>query len=207
MKHPALRVADFHTVTALAPSVVSQIKTFLVNQLVPVLPFAVTGVELTGSYARGAADFHSDFDLNIATGSEAARQAALATLRAHPEQVATYIARLRQFCWQEFGVFVDPHLEAPAMKDISVKRCYDFLTGQWYNDQDPNTKKRWDWNETTRAWFERIYPPHQARYSFGGYDTDGSFVVGLDSWASVVPTWRQRYGVAFLEVTTSPETA
>lgn len=204
-KYPALRIADFHTATELAPGFVKQIKDFFTIKVIPLLPFIVVGVELDGSYAEGKADFHSDFDINLATGSKQAWLVARALIRDNPEQVQAALEKLQRYANNQLGIYINISLEAPAIKDIPVKRCYDFLTGQWYNDQDPNTKKRWDWNPDTLSWRERL-PRPIPRYTFTGLDEVGNVGVEIDQWASILPTWRARYQGQMLELDTSPET-
>lgn len=122
-------------------------------EAVALLPIPVS-LEVHGSFARGVADLASELDLHVATGrTERERQAALKTLREHPQEWQDFKDALREIR-NTYGVVVDVSLEEPAIKLNPKKRCYDLLEQKWYGLENPKSKKRWKKTKDGQ-WVER----------------------------------------------------
>lgn len=211
MKSPDVRV---RSVLHLPPPVLQRLRE-LVLALKAVLPFIVDG-EVAGSYAREAADFHSDLDVHLAT--EGQHKKAKRLLRENRPEYAEALGAFMHAVRSEFGLNCDALFEAPSLKDLPFKACYRILEGKLYH---PDARVRMDrWSDGTY----HARPPkkllRKPRYSFGDFNESGDWVPGLDPWnndsaCSIKPTFgteqfaeaRARLGAVLLEVGSTPETA
>lgn len=200
IKHPAVRV---RSVVDFAPAVKRRLREIF-TEAEAAFPFVVEDFEVTGSYACGKADFHSDFDVNVATGSEENRIAAIRAIRNQPERFQEAMQIIRRL-YGEYHLRFDVSFESGSTKDISQKACYRILANQMHNPTSTTRVDRQsDGSLLPRVPRQQIRPP---RYHFASVNQDGELVAGLDPFADIVPEWRLAYGAKFLEIGQTPETA
>lgn len=200
MKHPALRVRWYGDV---APEVRGRVRVVF-SEFRNLLPFVADDFAVTGSYARAAAELHSDLDVNIETGTTARQVAALAALKSDPDKFRTAMVVLRSL-YREFGLRLDLSFESPSIKAIPEKSCYRILEDAAYS-LTSTTRVVLDVAGVYRPRPEpvRVRPP---KFTFGSMDDNGEFVLGLDRWAAEVDAWKLRYGSKLLIVGQTAETA
>jgi predicted nucleotidyltransferase len=205
IKHPALRVASIGTIAKKAPDVLADLLSDL-EAFAKLLPFKVDDFEVTGSAARGCWQFHSDLDINLATGDR--WQESKALIRENPDKWSDALRFLHSL-YLEWGIRIEVSLESPAIKDVPQKQCCRLREGRWYNKTE-GVAPRVDYNQTTKAWFTRpakplIRPP---RYSFSHTDDEGNVLINQDHYPKdEVAKWAKVYGPDFLRIGDTPDTA
>lgn len=107
------------------------------------MPFSVTDIETPGSAARGDWQFHSDLDLNFATGTVAAWDAARQAWRNYPDQSRSAMRRLNELS-HKWGVRFEFSLQSPAVKDDPNKACWSWRERKMYHaDKTTVISKYW----------------------------------------------------------------
>lgn len=201
MKHPRFRFASLKDCDQSSLDVLKDIFTRFLAVLP--LPKGVTiSAEVVGSNARQCAALYSDLDIHLAAGDDWKNVQMYFKSHQKETEVAfnQLIADLRPW-----GLRPDISMEGPGVKFNPKKRCYDLIEGVWYGLADQETKKRWDYNPGTSAWFERqpkvlLRPP---KHRFGTLDDEATFHEGVDVFASEVPLYRKP---GFIELPTVANT-
>lgn len=176
IKRPSLRVPRISDV---APEVLDELHADL-ETVADLLPFPVVDIETAGSAARGAWSFHSDLDLNFATGTHLAWRNALRTWRENPEGKSQAAMRRCRELTMKWGVRFEMSFQSPAIKDDPKKAC-------------------WSWRE------RKMYHPDKTeviqRYFFSYIDEDGNMVFNKDPYSDEENAkWAKRYGPKFQRI-------
>lgn len=206
IKRPAMRVRDY---AHLLPAVRAEILADL-EEVAALLPVTIGDFEVTGSYARGRAQLHSDLDVNLAGDSLDGYRAIRRSARESRDEWRRAIARLKEM-WRKWGMRIDLAVEAPTVRAITVKQCYRMRAGTWHHRDLSQTYPRMD-KRLDGEWYER---PRvlvgQPRLEHGWFDEDQNFVrmtrEDQDPYFAQVETWAARYGPRLLRYGATPETA
>ena len=204
IKHPGLRL---HCIADAYPPFLAELAGDL-EEFGKLTPFddLITDFEVDGSYARGVAELHSDLDINIATGTEKARQEAKARIKADPDQFRVAVQFLKSL-WLKYGLRIEVALEHPTIKNVPVKRCFSLRQMTMFGTES----KRMDIDPVTETAKERVVVRSgQPRLSQGHEDENGNWVEGFDPDAhdpslAELSIWEKRQPL--LQYGETPETA
>lgn len=203
IKHPAFRV---QSITQVAPEILDEFLADLKNVAdASPLRGLLTDYEVVGSYARGAAQLHSDIDINLATPSPELNLAIRAGFRANAEATSVALENM-QDVWDKWGLRIDISLQHWTAK-VTPKMCFSLPTKTLYGTET----RRFDILPDGSIRYRPTNPNYQPKFSVSIWDDVlGDFrdfdPMVDDPWASELDTWRQRYGANFLEFGVTAET-
>lgn len=205
IKHPALRVrsiadVDRDFLESLSSELAAIFKdTFLEN--------AITDYQITGSYARGCAELHSDLDINLATTSEKAREDARAGARSIATTHRKLVAGISQL-QESLGIRFDISLEHWDVK-ATPKSFYSLAQMKFHRGD----ARRLDVNRDGSVNYRAVATPRKTP-KFGQLIFDeelGEWVEfdpqSNDPWLAELDYWRRKYGRLFLEFGDTAETS
>lgn len=202
MKRPEWRTADLATILRLAPEVVEKLLKGL-ESVCALWPHGhlVQDFEVSGSYARGLAQLHSDLDINVSVGTWENRAKAIQLCKENPEAVrqATreYFALVRSL-----GVRIDLSMQHPALIDVEPhQQIYRLREGKWYHrDLTKTYSNFYKWSKDTGAY--RTLQKGQGDYR---RPQPGAELLP-DPWEADIPTWQKRYGTLYQVFGETPDT-
>lgn len=206
MKHPSVRLASSQDFLPETWDIIRSLTQTFVSAL-QAARMPVIDVANDGSYPRGLAQFHSDFDVNLETSSELNRLLVIRTIKNNGQAFVKIAEPYRRGLFNALGLVIRGFKVQPPIAEMNTRACYRILEGRWYH-KDSITKMVWN---TKNLRDEPEILPQNARrprrYLFGSIDPDtGDSVAWRDPYETILPEWRNKLNGKMLEIGETPDT-
>lgn len=203
IKHPAFRVPS---VSLIKPEILDELLADL-STIAENSPLAglITDYEVAGSYARGCAELHSDFDINLATPSPQANLIIRAGLRANADVTGDALGDITDL-WRKWGLILDVSLQHWTVRS-TAKMGFSLVTRELFGAEN----RRFDILKDGSIRFRNITQQRPPRLAVRIFDEElGDFrdfdPTTDDPWNAELDYWRDLYGANFLEFGSTVET-
>lgn len=203
IKHPAFRV---RSITHVSADFLDLLEDGL-DRICDSSPLAgiLTDYEITGSYARGCAELHSDLDINLATPSVEIWQAARQGLRQDKDDTAKALGDIATLS-EQFGVRFDVSLQHRSAGD-TPKMYYSLRARQLFGTETRRIDILEDGTVQVRQ-INRVREPklsalvwNEELGDYEPFDPETN-----DPYLNELETWRALYGDRLLRYGQTAET-